>query len=519
MPITIPLHDDLKRNKAKYERIRALVENDEDEFASETFCIPLPNEPFNARRDRIKFFVPSFNNITNSLLGATRDAIFKEEIRYVYGDEDHNPLSLWSEDVTLGGDKVTLKQYTYDTTTIALRAYGTVFTLIDKPQGQFNSYDEELKYGMPYLNNISPLSVLNFEMANNELIWFAYKVTHRPIWENPTSKMPDPQDQIRIWTKDSMVILSNGEQIDEIPHTFGFVPVIIQSFFLPPDEDTVIGVAPFFNSSNQIIVANNMKNVSDQELRKHGGSLLLMHEQGLSDTNIEVDPAGNPHGKSQDPEAFNIFTWSGEHKPEYLVKDLQSVEMARNSYKDYLIEAVENERTMKSILKKGIDGGDLAESGIAKAMDSMPIQASLKSTADDLQTWSIKVLGMVSEMLNADPVRFDYNVEFPKHFEFGNKIFNERLDEIAKMQNIGYPSVTGMKEALKSMTENITGNTELIEQINTEIDNSDFEDEITKEVDKEINDDMDFEKSLEGMPDEEKQEARLKRKLGDEING
>ena len=489
-PITIPLHPDLAKYRPRYERIRVLIEEDEMAYETSAFMLPMPNEGANARTIKKPLFRHAFRNISLEIISAVKDSIFKEPIRLELPGEEKNPLWEFVQDVTRGGDDVPLLQYAKDICTLALRAYGMIWTVIDKPDYQATNFQDELINGKPYINNISPLNVRNFSVVNGELEWFAYDHLYRPIWADPTKKTPVSKKQIRIWTKESFHIVEEGQLKETFKHNFGFVPVVYQAFFLPIDTTSIIGITPFFASSRYIIWANNVGFVGDFEITKHGNSVLLAHENALSSMSMQVTPEGEPVSKLQDARGLNMFVWNGEHKPEYLVKDLESVDKSSDLADDYFKAAVDNERSMRSVLKKGVGGHDVAESGIAKMVDMAPIMAGLRATSEDLQSWCIKVLDMVARIMDVEP---NYTCEFPRKFDIGMKMFEQQLDEIVKMKKVSYPSEIGMKEKYKALTPGITQNTDKQAEIDAEVDAADVSTESMGQLEREIDADINIE--------------------------
>jgi len=92
---------------------------------------------------------------------------------------------------------------------------------------------------------INLLDVLNYQYANGELIWVAYKVKHRDVWGNPLEKQPKTENEISIWTQTQYIrVDSKGKAIEAYEHNWGFVPVIIQTGF-KSESSNVIGESPF----------------------------------------------------------------------------------------------------------------------------------------------------------------------------------------------------------------------------------------------------------------------------------
>lgn len=511
--IDIKTRYDIQKNMSRYNRIRALMDNDESEFESEEFCLKFPNEPPNARDVRKRLFKTSFKNITNDLLSATKDAIFHEGIRLEFKGKEADPLYAWSKNVTRGGDDIDLLTYIQDVVVYGLRGYGHVWTVIDKPNYEAVNFQDELEKGQPYIANIWPGNVVNYEIINGDLQWFAYKCKHLSPWLDPTSppEITSPREQLRIWTKTEYIIIDNGEITVRFPHKYGFVPVVYQSFILPSDDNSILGVTPFFTSSNMIIFANNLQSVADLELIKHGNSVLLVNEEGITPNNTEIDGEGGSHTKLVDPTGYNKYIYTGE-KPEYLIKNLESVPLANKQAEKYFMAAIQNERTMQSIIHKR---DTVRESGETKQYDAEPARVALRATAMDCEAYVKKLLNMVAVMLGRENLKNSFICEFPERYIL-TKTLGEKFDEIQKMITTRYPSVTGMKELYKSLTPDIAHNDTVRNTINDEIEAADItiqsDEEIMNAVEKEMADDAEFESSLEGKNDEEKEIERAKRK-------
>ena len=465
---TIELRDELRKKRAKWERIEALIVNDEDAFKSKTFCHQLPNEQTRDYRDRIERFPVSMLNGANELISAPADSLWSNGYMLNFKNQNNGMMEQFCRNVTLGGEVMPYDQYLKDFVATGLRSFGTVFTVVDKPRVISKNRLEERKEGMPYLTNIAPLAVQNYEFVNGVLQWFAYNSIYRKPWINPMSK-PEPAINVKcIWTRDSFIVSTNdGAEIDELSfaHNWGFVPVIIQASFLPTPGN-IIGVSAFETSSNQIIQSNNYLNLIQQELYKHGSSLLMFPEEAMTAQNQGHDEHGESTLKTQDK--GSTLPYAGEISPEYLTKDLQVDAMMRMA-EFYMQAAIENERDLKSIIKKGTDGAVVQQSGFAKMLDREPLEANLAGLAEDLEHYSQKVFGMVSELLSVENDAF---IQFDKNFDIRG--FAQKLDDIERMKKVSYQKVseTGIKEAFKGLTAEITSDDEKISAINSEIDAS-----------------------------------------------
>lgn len=489
MTIQIPTRYDILKNLKKYERIRILLDSDEAKYSSDTFCLKFPNESKNARDIRKELLSVSFKNIANDLISATKDAIFHEGIRLEFKGGT-NPLAAWAQDVTLGLDRTSLLEYCGDVSIYHLRGYGHIWTILDKPNYEAANFADELNNGAPYICNVYPGDVINYELIDGELEWFAYRYIYCPEWPDPTQPAPKEKGmmQTRIWTRTEFIVCESSGKVLRFPHKFGFVPVVYQSFFLPTDNSSILGITPFFATSNMIIFGNNLMSVADLELIKHGTSVLMMKSDAFGAMNVEVTGKGEAKIKKQDPQGYNILTYEGEVEPKYLVKDLQAVEKANTQAAYYFQSAIENERSLQSIFKKR---DTVRETGPSRAFDAEPARAGLRATAEDLESWCRKVLNMAARMLGREALVDSFIVKFPERFIL-TKTLEEKLAQIKLMTEVNYPSITGRKESFKSLTPDIVHDTESREKVNKEIDDADIklegddEKEIMKQVNKEL---------------------------------
>ena len=472
----IPVNKEIAKNLDAYRRITILLEQLEEAYTSEPFMLKLPNETTRARNTRKSWYETGFVNIAWDLVSSPRDAIFKERVKLQFKNQESSPLALWAQSVDRCTWPIDFKTYLYETVAIGLRAYGTVITIIDRPAGPFESLEEELENGMPYLTNIPPQDVLNWEFGSDgEFIWFAWKYTHQDKWIDPTKPPPKAIEYTKILTKNELLVMQGNVVKKTIPHNFGFVPVVVQDLYIPPNRTCgLIGNSPFFMSSNMIIMGNNMKSIADMELAKFGSTLLLMHEEAMNPYNTETDEEGNSKTKFHDPEQFNTLIWGGQNIPEYLAKDTQAIGLADDKAMSYFMAAIENERSMASAVKKGKTGNDIAQSGIAKIIDATPVMISLVSTSLSMEHYGKKVLNMVSAMLELDTNKYSYELEFPRRFDIAFRALQSSLESIELMIRNQYPSEMGMKEMWKSITDEITHDMDKQTDINNEIDSSKF---------------------------------------------
>lgn len=467
----IPKREDLQRKEKKWDRVKRLIENEENTFGNGDFCWQLPNESDVNYSKRCKIFPNTMVNMSQDLISAAPSAVFKNGIDQKF-DNSNSMLSTFAEDVTIGNEDPTpMIRYMRDFIGVGLRSYGTTFTVIDKPRVNVKSRLQERVAGMPYLNNIHPLDVINYEFVNGELLWLAYSGVYRMPWTDPRQPMPKAKSMVYVWNKTNFIALENGSKlVPELSYThgWGFVPIIIQSSFLASPND-ILGQAAFEQTSHMILAYNNSLNQAYWELMKHGGALLLINEDSITGANFGTDRAGETELKKQAKGA--ALTYAGESKPEYLIKDL-AVEEIMNMAMFYAKAAADNERDQKSVVKKGGDGVDISESGIAKIVDREPIEANLVALAEDIETWAAKTYDIVSKILN---VENDASIEFDKEYDM--RPFNQKIEETKKlMREVGYGKITptGMKIQIKTLTPEITADLNDQAIVNAEVDSSDI---------------------------------------------
>jgi len=450
--IVIPLNKELQLKQSKWIRIRDLISNDETAFMSAPFCIRLPDESQAAYDERRKYFPANMINPSQDLVSAPGDTLFKNG--YKEDVEENSIMATFMRNCTRSNDAIPFGRYLRDYVSVGLRAYGTVFTLIEKPATPVSNRAQERKEGMPFLVNLHPLDVVNFQYVDDRLVWFAYKRKYGDTWLDPRDKIPEIEEVTAVYTEqDYFLVDKNGKIISDsvFNHSYGFVPVVIQASFLASPDNT-IGEWAFDQTSNMLITANNLNHIAVYELLKHGNALLLMHEESINASNMFTDKDGQTKLKKQSK--GRVLAWSGEKEPHYLVKQLE-VESARTMARDYFNHAVENERDLKSVAKKGTNGEMIQESGFAKLVDREPLEGNLYSLADDLEMYSAKVIKCVQSILKDNS---KCSITFSRKFDL--RTFKQKLEEIDSMisTRMGQVSPTGLTIAFKSLTPEITTN-------------------------------------------------------------
>jgi hypothetical protein len=199
-----------------------------------------------------------------------------------------------------------------------------------------------------------------------------------------------------------------------------------------------------------------------------------MPQQAVIAENSNIDNEGQVTLKKHYDETTMIY--GGDKPPQFLTKDLQSIPVARDQYREYITEAINNEKNAKSIRKMGIGGEEVMQSGIAKAIERDPVQANIVSTATDCELLHRKILNMAAIILE-EPLD-EINVEYEKQYDI--KSFEDKLNNLVTFMTkvTDYPSITGKREMFKSVTEGITEEPETAKIINAEIDTADVSESI-----------------------------------------
>lgn len=478
MPINIPtLKKELQDKRHIWKRIRTLVEHDETDegLLSDVFIPKNPGETPVNYRARKDIFVQGFQNPTMELISSPGQTIFNNSISENIEATETDRLWDFSANCTMGAEnKLPLRQWMKEQVCPNLRAYGTVFAMMDMPviMGDMSEQDQKERRVWPYVSLIHPLQVLNYEWVNGEFEWFAFKVTAMPPWHNPLLPPPDQEKQIRIWTRNEYIVirLKDAEIIKRQTHNWGFVPVIPQASFLPHSGD-VIGLAPFFVTSNYIIYANRLYSTAGVEAYKHNNLTLLMNEDSILSSNSEVDAQGHQRiKKTQD----GILTWSGEHKPEYLTKELDAIDKSMDLGNKWMMDAFDNEKSAKSVAKSGYDGSDYVKSGFAMVVEREPILANIMATAMDMESLHNKMLMMADKMIHdgertqkTDYVTYDMDYDITPMDAF--------VEETGKIMTVS-KSPTVKRERQKALAAREIEDPKIRQEAFDEIDSMTFDD-------------------------------------------
>ena len=473
MLLPIPKNPQLEKKEKKWNQIEGLLDHNEEVLID--YARQFPNEGYPAFKARKEYFLETFINRARDLISAPVNSVFGQSIKNEFGSEK-SLLKNFSDNVTLGSSAVDLTTYIRDYVAIGLRAYGNTITVIDKPPITPLSRKDERNGLLPYLSNVRPQDVLNWYLdADGEFLWFGYKKLYQDTWLNPfEEKAPDNKNYQFLWTKTELIVRDDRGYINtdmSFTHNWGIVPVVWQATFLTRPGD-VVGNAAMEQTSNYIMTQNNLLNCGVHELYKHGGSLLLMPEDAITAANFTTDKDGETEAKRQDKNG--MFTYAGEIKPEYLIKQLEVDRMMQWAM-FYAQEAADNERDLKSVAKKGTTGEMVQESGFAKVVDREPITASLASLANDIETYAFKVYNKVAKILH---VENDAIYEIDKDFDL--RSVQQKFEEIKAAQNasIGRMSPTMEKEMFKNVIGDITGDIDVQKTVTQEIDEAGTEEEM-----------------------------------------
>jgi hypothetical protein len=479
----IPVHPEITKRKEAWDRIETLLEQDEEKIREE-FTRRLPNEKGKAYQQRKKYYLDTFQNLTQDLVSAPVNTVFAQGYNLDYDQKEKSIIGEWVKNCTRSGG-MPIEQFMKDYVGLELRAYGSVCTVVDKPAFVPKNKAEELENGMPYISNLRLQDIITWQKdGRGHLEWIVYKSTSSEFWEDPfNTTQPKTIEYENLLTKTQLVKRAIGEKnVMVFDHNFGFVPIVIQASFKLREED-LLGNAAMFQSSHSIVNYNHNRNVAQYELNKHGGAVLMHPEDSLTGKSLETDNDGNTEIKKFD--GSNI-TYAGETPPEYLVKELKVEELMKMAENDKQ-SAMENERDLKSVAKKGTTGKEIQESGFAKILDRNPLIGNLNALAGDLEEWFKNVTDMIALILN---IKNDSMFKLDK--DYNMKTLADMYGEYkaAKESDIHKITPTLMKEKLKNIVPKEVEDPKIQEVINTEIDNAVFEEPIDEELDKSLNNDF-----------------------------
>lgn len=459
-------HEEIKEVRPIWERVEVLVEEEEEHYADPEFFLTLPNEDANQKKDRRTAFLMGFYNPSQDLVSVMGQYILRRGVTRLTDNQDIKALF---EKADLSGQS--LNDFVKNMASPLLKAYGTVFAVVDKPRGNFANKAAERESGMPYLSVLHPEQVKDFEWdATGKLLWFRYTQSGSTKRENPFPKIEDEKTEYITWTQtDYFRHDEKGTELETFAHGFGMVPVAIQASFII-DPGKTIGKATFFSSSRYLIMGNNLRSIADIEVMKYG-SLLLANVNDV-DQSVRTQPlnpdTGLPMMSVKRDEAKSIIPVQDmTQRPEYLTKDIQVVDKARERSDLYFQWAFETEATGKDAktATTPTDGQGAPQSGIAKAYDFADMDAALYDHAMDLQAFEVQVVNIWKSILKiTDPV----SVSYPTSFDV--RSFSDKIQQIKDMKATAFPSKTAMATAFKKVVSDITQDKKTQTEIEAEID-------------------------------------------------
>lgn len=470
-------HPEVVKYAPAWERIRALLEEDESCYSSAEFFIPFPNESTAQKTARLQAFIMGFYNPSQDLVSAKGDYILR---RQVDRDSDNELVNRFFDRADKSGQS--LGEFVKNEASPILSAYGTVFGVVDKPRGPFLTRAEELQNGMAYLHILHPTQVLNWVWEKSGAIkWFRYwqyKADYEPSEFEDTTTI---QKEYVTWTRTEFIRHDEGGvEIERVPHGFGVVPVAVQAGFTP-DPRWTLGKSTFFSSSRQIILGNNHLSAANVEVFKYS-SVLIMNRDDY-DQNITIRPTVDEgDGKVVDVTTRAAKTRdlmvvdSVSEAPRYLVKDLEGVDKATEKALWYFRMAADAEASGKTPMPLS---GDAAvaqpQSGVAKAYDFQDMDANLFAHAMDLQNFERQVTELFCRAMGIAGNPF--SIRYPTNFD--TRSFEEKIKQVAGLRNIAFPSDTGMRAAYGNLAVEITAAPEQIEVIKKEIETYERDDGAT----------------------------------------
>lgn len=457
-------NDVCSKLESTWYRIDTLLKNDEERLKA--YCEMFPTEDARQYEVRRKMYPQTFINISQDLISASTDIIFKSNVES--GTKNKNSmLATFSENVIYSKIKLDYISMLREYLSNHLKAFGTVVVLMDKPKIKPVNRSDERINGMPYITIIDLLNVIDWEFDNDEMTWFKYKMKYRNPRVDPF-ETTDTKEYVYTWTKTDLIV-SEGDTKESVinelsfTHNFGFVPIIVQSSFMYNPYD-LIGNSPFMQTSNMILQANDMLNLRVYELKKHASALLVMNEESITNRNTRVDMYGESKIKKHD-EGGQLLV-SGDKDPFYLVKQLE-VENLRICSEDYFQAALENERDMKSVIRKNSTGDLVEQSGIAKAIDREPMTFGIIAHEIDMENLTLKIMDSAAKILN---VPNDYYIKFQRDIDARSQQQKYTDLKAAIDAQVEKFSETAMREVAKSSLSNISPDIETQQTINDEID-------------------------------------------------
>jgi len=479
MENTIPINEEISSRLDTWNRIEALLTRDEN-YTKNKLCIQFPNESQSAYEERKKYFNRTFVNITQDLVNAPVNTIFRQGLKDEFR-QDNTTLEKFHNNVNIGENEISLSDYIQTYVAPSFRSYGNICSLIELPGITVNNRQQQQDLIKPYITNIKLQDIINWQYYNDQLIWFAYKGAYSKLWQDPISEpTPESQGVTILWTLEKVYIIGDNQKIiDSWDNKYGIIPIVMMgTFYISPENR--IGNAAMFQSSQSIVIMNNLLNQGVYELFKHGGSLLLMHEDSMLATNLTTDNDGESKIKRLD---YNgMLTMSGEVEPKYLVKELKTEDIMEWAMY-YKKEAIENERDLRSVANKGVKGKTVQESGFAKVIDREPLETNLIALSNSCELYTKKINKIVNTLTNE---KTENIFEFDKDYDMRTLKQKYEDMQIAIKNRVNDISPTLYKELWKNIAPENVKDHETLDKIFEEIESykdDDFDDENNEIID------------------------------------
>jgi len=461
----IDRHEEIEKKLDKWERMKILLDDDEEKIGTQDFCFKMVNEKSNAYKSRLQHFVYDFVNPITDLVNAPVRSVCQRQVKEEY--QEGSAVEAFMRNVTNTKIPMDMKDFARDFIGPGLRSFGNNFLVLDKSKELFDNKKDEQELGLPYLSMIEPHNVVNWEIQNGEFIWFAYRLPdYRLPWIDPLDPPDALTDLIFVWSIADYTVYQGDKVVNDLSglNPFGFVPVVTQATYLQ-NPSNLIGDCSMNMSTRWIITMNNLLSTGIHDIYKHGASLLAWPEGSFTSANREEDEEGNPVNKKQD--AGGSFEFAGEKPPEYLTKDMQ-VQYNMDWANYYLQKVVENERDQSSVSKKGAQGQEIAESGFAKLIEKDPVTGNLVSLALSMESCIQKIIYMVANIMGEKPE--DTVFEYDKKFDLRTEKQKYEELSLAVKNKIEQVSITATRQKWIDIVKDYSDNPEVEQQMLDEID-------------------------------------------------
>jgi hypothetical protein len=464
----IEKHPEIKKVDQKWRDIDLLINGETKDIENSKFLFRLPNEKANTFNKRKVFFARGFKNPTQQILSLKSEFIYRQDIHRI-SQSKNTTLDLFVNSAARG--EKSLQDVMKGKISPAYWSYGTVFIVIDKPPIKPLTLEDEQRDGMPYLSVLSAGQVVDFEWGSDgKLDWFRYCVDEVPPRNNPFAERGKMQKVYFTWTRQNMIVNdAKGMIISDrsINHNLGIVPVVMHAQFLT-DSSKTIGRSTFFQSADNIVMANNHFNVANNEIFKYASSILLVDSDDFNEDKKAVQSESNPETgqhkmtfERDEHSDIMIISELDKNYPRYLTKDLKVVAEAWGKGTDYFNQAIDNEKVRFGMSQDQTRN----ESGIAKAYDSEDQNAMLAGGAQDMETIEREIVDIACKWLNQ---KNDMSIIYPRRFDIFS--FNENMDGLKAIKDLAVGSETLVKEMKKKIARQFVTEPDLLTKINKEID-------------------------------------------------